>query len=272
VQREEQRTAALEAGAVEVLLGDMLEAAVLARATAGISALYFIAPNMHPAEGEMARIAIKAAKDAGISHFLYHSVLHPQIEAMPHHWQKMRVEELLFTAGLPFTIFQPAAYMQNLLGSWAAISQQGRYLVPYPVSSRLSLVDLQDVAEAAAIVLTHPHQHRYASYELVGTSPLSQTELAQTLSQLLGRAVVAEEAPLGGWQRKAENAGISPHTLDWLLRMFRYYAAYGFAGNPTLLTHLLGRQPTSLAQFIQRQLSMLAMRNIAESYPQRKSV
>ena len=35
--------------------------------------------------------------------------------SMPHHWLKMRVEEKLFASGLPFTILQPAAYMQNVL-------------------------------------------------------------------------------------------------------------------------------------------------------------
>ena len=57
----------------------------------------------------------EAARRAGIRHLVYHSVLHPQVEAMPHHWQKMRVEEQLFAAGLPYTILQPAAYMQNVL-------------------------------------------------------------------------------------------------------------------------------------------------------------
>ena len=62
--------------------------------------------------------AIRAAQSAGVERFVYHSVLHPQVEIMAHHWQKMRVEEQLFESGLSFTILQPAAYMQNVLAGW----------------------------------------------------------------------------------------------------------------------------------------------------------
>ena len=72
-------------------------------------------------------------------------MLHPQIEAMPHHWEKMRVEEMLFAAGLDVTVLQPTAYMQNILGMARDIVEAG-FRVPYPVETPLSLVDLDDVA------------------------------------------------------------------------------------------------------------------------------
>ncbi len=61
------------------------------------------------------KLVIDEARKAGVKHFVYHSVLHPQTEKMNHHWQKMHVEEMIFESGLPFTILQPAPYMQNLL-------------------------------------------------------------------------------------------------------------------------------------------------------------
>ncbi len=60
----------------------------------------------------------KSSQETALSHFVYHSVLHPQTEEMPHHWQKLRVEESLFRTHLPFTILQPCAYMQNLDIHW----------------------------------------------------------------------------------------------------------------------------------------------------------
>ncbi len=128
--------------------------------------------------------------------FVYHSVLHPQIEAMPHHWQKMRTEEMLFASGFDLTVLQPTAYMQNILGVWDGIVRDGAFRFPYPAATRLSLVDLDDVAEAAAIVLTQDG-HEGATYELVGTAPLSQTEVASSLSAALGRTIRAEEVIAG---------------------------------------------------------------------------
>ncbi len=156
----------------------------------GASAVYHICPNVSPHEVDYARAVVAAAKAAGVRRLVYHSVLHPQIEAMPHHWEKMRAEELLFAADLDVTVLQPTAYMQNILAGWRDIAEAGIYRVPYPVESRISLVDLDDVAAAAALVLTQPG-HGGAIYELVGTPPLSQTEVAAALSEALGKPVRA---------------------------------------------------------------------------------
>ena len=87
-------------------------------AAAGAQAIYHICPNVSRDEVAYARAVAAAARAHGVRRFVYHSVLHPQIEAMPHHWQKMRVEEMLFAAGFDLTVLQPAAYMQNILGVW----------------------------------------------------------------------------------------------------------------------------------------------------------
>jgi uncharacterized protein YbjT (DUF2867 family) len=175
-------------------------------------------------------------------------VLHPQIEAMPHHWLKMRVEELLFASGLTFTILQPCAYMQNLLTQWDQWTGEGRFRLPYPAETRLSLVDLEDVARAARLVLTE-EGHAGATYELVGTYPLSQIEVAEILSDVLNRQVTAEAIPLGEWEHGAREAGLGGYALETLLQMFRYYRQHDFVGNPQVLTQLLGHPPTSLEEF-----------------------
>jgi len=65
----------------------------------------------------LGQTAIAAARSAGWSTW---SIIRaaPPVEAMPHHWQKLRVEEQLFESGLSITILQPAAYMQNVLAYW----------------------------------------------------------------------------------------------------------------------------------------------------------
>jgi len=237
------------AGAQDVVVGDMRDEELLATAARGVRALYHVAPNMNPDEVHMGAVALQAARAAGIERFVYHSVLHPQTEAMPHHWNKLRVEEMLFEFGLPFTILQPAAYMQNILANWETITATGVYRVPYPPGTRLSLVDLADVAEAAVTVLLEPG-HGGATYELVGTPPLSQLDVALNLARVLGRSVPVEEVPLDLWQKRAEADGLSPYAVQTLVKMFRYYAAHGFVGNPNVLAWLLGREPTSLAGFL----------------------
>jgi NAD(P)H dehydrogenase (quinone) len=238
-------------GVNQVVVGEMDDANALSRAVQGADAIYHICPNVSPHEVVFAKALVAAAANLGVTRLVYHSVLHPQIEAMPHHWNKLRVEEMLFVSRLDITILQPTAYMQNSLAEWDRMVSDGIFRVPYPIETRLSLVDLDDVAEAAALVLTNPG-HSGATYELVGTPPLSQIEIAAAFARALKRPVRAEAETVESWDQRARSAGMDNHARETLTKMFRAYARDGFRGNPNVLGWLLGRPPTSLAAFAAR--------------------
>jgi NAD(P)H dehydrogenase (quinone) len=244
--------AALKAiGVSDAVVGEMDDRGAMSQAVHAVDAIYHICPNVSPHEAVFAKLLIAAAANASVSRFVYHSVLHPQIEEMPHHWNKLRVEEMLFSSGLDITILQPAAYMQNSLAQWDAIKRDGIYRVPYPVATRLSLVDLDDVAEAAALVLTNTG-HSNATYELVGTPPLSQIEFAEAFGQALKTHIRAESETIESWNHRARDAGMDDYQRETLIKMFRVYARDGLKGNSGVLSWLLGRPPTSLASFAAR--------------------
>jgi uncharacterized protein YbjT (DUF2867 family) len=241
----------LAIGAHDVVAGAMDDANGLATALTGIKAVYHICPNVSPHELAFAEALIAAATKANARRLVYHSVLHPQIEAMPHHWAKMRVEERLFSSALDVTVLQPTAYMQNCLAEWDRMVEHGLYRVPYPVETRLSLVDLDDVAEIAALVLTSDG-HGSATYELVGTSPLSQTEIAEAFARALRKTVHAEAETVDAWDQRAQDAGLTVGSRQILRQMFQSYARDGLKGNPNVLRWLLGRPPTSLGVWAAR--------------------
>lgn len=251
VHRSDQTASIKALGVDDVIVGNLLDQSVIRQAVQDVRAVYHIAPNVSPDEVTIGRIIIAAAQSADVERFVFHSVLHPQIEAMPHHWRKMRVEELLFASGLPFTILQPTAYMQNVLASWKQIIENGKYSVPYAIETRLSLIDLEDIADAAAIVLTEPG-HIGATIELVGTPPMSQREIAQTMADSLGRPVEAEVVSLEEWERVARSSGLGDYQILTLVKMFCYYESHGLIGNPNALSYLLRRSPTSFADFVKR--------------------
>jgi uncharacterized protein YbjT (DUF2867 family) len=253
LRREEQVQVVESIGVQEFQVGDMRSVPTMERAMQGVQAVYHICPNVSPDEVAIGQAAIQTAHETGVEHFVFHSVLKPQTEAMPHHWNKLRVEELLIESRMPYTILQPAAYMQNILAHWESIRDQGIYPVPYPAVTRLSMVDLEDAAQAAATVLTEPG-HEYASYELVGMIGITQTELAEILSEKLGRPVRVEVIALETWKSRAIEAGLGAHQIDTLINMFRYYQHFDFMGSPRVLSWLLGRTPTSFTAFIKRSL------------------
>ncbi len=257
VFRAEQIQEVEALGVKEVLAGDMRDSAILTRAMQEVSSVYHICPNLHPDEVSIGQHIIDTAKMAGVAHFVYHSVLHPQIEEMPHHWKKMQVEEYLFASGLAFTILQPGVYLQNILANWKDILETGEYTVPYSADSRLSMVDLEDVALAAAIVLTEVYPggkqpvHAGATYELAGT-PITQNEVAACLAKHLGRPVTARSLTIDEWKRRLKTSELGDYQLLTLVKMFDYYDKHGLYGSPHVLNWLLNRPGTSLDTFIER--------------------
>ena len=249
VHREEHVSILGSLGAEKVIVGDMRDETAIRSAMDGVSAIYHICPNMSPDEEVIGRLVIDVARKSGVEHFVYHSVLHPQTEKMKHHWGKMRVEEMIFESGVPFTILQPAPYMQNLLAGWKSIVEDGVLRVPYSVEAKFSFIDLEDIAEAAKIILTEPN-HLNATYELAGTSPMSHVEVTEIFRRVLNRDVHAEEEEISDWRLHTE--GLSDHALENLVKMFEYYDQWGLVGNPNELRWVLKREPTSLESFIER--------------------
>lgn len=223
--------------ASEVFVGDMEEITDWERALVGVEKVYHICPNMHENEFGIGEVAIDSAKKAGVSHFVYHSVLHPQTAEMPHHWQKLRVEEYLFQSGLDFTIVQPTAYMQNLLPQIEVAKETGVFSQPYSAETRISLIDLADLAKAAVKIM-QGDRFKGATLELAGTEPLSQLDVLEMIREEVGREIVFHQIPIPEWE--ANNQHLPTYARESLIKMFRYYDTYGLVGNPYVLQQILG--------------------------------
>jgi len=251
VHRVEQTELVRNAGARDIVIGDLLDREAIQKALVGADAAYLICPNVHPKEFEIAQGIIAAAKAADRPRIVYHSVMYPQIESMPHHWQKLRVEQQLIMSRLPFTILQPASYMQNILAYWDAIRQQGEYLVPYSIASIFSPVDLEDIAEIAGQILTNPG-HDGSIYMLAGPQRISSLEMADLIAEFLGIKIKAKVQPLDSWIAIAKQDQMAPYSIDALVKMFNYYDRFGFAGSSGILEYLLGRPAAAFSQFLAR--------------------
>lgn len=246
-------------GATEAMVGDLLSPDDVARAVDGITAVVYIAPPLHPREAEMGHGVITAARRARVKHFVQFSVLHPQLEPLLNHQSKLSVERVLLTSRLPFTILQPMQYMQNI--DVAGVVEKGMLTQPYALDIRLAHVDLDDVAEVAALVVNEP-AHYYATYELCGSDFLNAHELADIMTEVSGKRVLAEQmdpefGPLsfGSPSSGGNSSEEQDYRRDALFRLFDHYGHYGFTGNPNVLRWLLGRAPTTFAEYVQSSLA-----------------
>ena len=232
----------LTALSAEVLATDLTDAAAVERLLAGADALYLIWPNFDPAETTGAVALLQAARRAGVPRVVYHSVLRPQARSMPHHAAKDRVEEALDSSGLAWRVLQPCAYADNLDGQLADVAATGLFRSPWGLAQAQSLVDLRDVAQAAAVLLTEDGLDG-GTFEAVGPEALTAPRLAELLAGWLGRDVTAVDDVPGG-----------PVPVEYAARcsrlMFDHYRAHGFTGSPRVLEWLLGRPPRTFADHL----------------------
>ncbi|PJJ56665.1 uncharacterized protein YbjT (DUF2867 family) [Mumia flava] len=215
----------------------------------GCDAVYLIAPNLLADEPAYVTGMLDAMRTAGVERVVYHSVASPYAPSMPHHVGKAVSEDLVRRSGLVWTILQPCAYVQNLIPPLLAGDS---LVVPYDVDRPFGLVDLADVGEAAAVVLSDSG-HEGATYELGGPGLVSVADVAQAASRVLGRTVEARRLDPRRWARDA-GAALEKRERDWLRAMFAYYDAYGLPTGSQPLHALLGRRPTSVEDALRRDL------------------
>jgi uncharacterized protein YbjT (DUF2867 family) len=230
----------------EVRTADLRVADDVRPLLAGAEAVYVVWPNFVPGEAAGAAELFAAARRAGVPRVVYHSVLRPQARAMPHHAAKDAAEEALDASGTAWRVLQPCAYADNLDGQLPAVAATGRFRAPWGLRRAQSLVDLGDVAEAAAVLLTEDGLDG-GTFEAVGPEPLTAPAIAARIGAWLGREVRAEDAPPEGPvpppQRYAEHCA---------RLMFDHYRAHGFAGTPRVLEALLGRPARTFAEHLAR--------------------
>ena len=92
---------------------------------------------------------------------------------MPHHVRKAEAEKVIRARLGRATVLRPAAYAQNVLD--AALG--GRIAVPYSVDAPFTNVDLADVGEVAALVLTGAG-HEGATYDTCHNRPTAEPEVS----------------------------------------------------------------------------------------------
>jgi uncharacterized protein YbjT (DUF2867 family) len=227
---------------------DLDSGAGLVAGLTGCRATWLAVPNMHPDEpGVVARV-LAAARAAGVPRIIYHSVAWPYAPSMPHHLGKAVGEDLVRRSGMTFTILQPCVYLQNLMPAIAS----GRIEVPYSLDARFAFVDLDDVAEATAVVLADTSgAHDGATYELGGPELLSVQDLTALAGSISGSPISAVRISLNEWIRGPGSA-LDDARRAGLIAMFETYDAHGLPAGHLATNALLGRPANPATSVLER--------------------
>ncbi|MEU5957943.1 hypothetical protein [Streptomyces sp. NPDC047525] len=121
---------------------------------------------------------------------------------------------------------------------------------------------LADVADVAAAVLTDSDRHVGATYELAAPGRCTAYKIAEVLSETLGRKISARRIESDEFTKSSlgpDHASRFPYQTMAARAISKRYSSHDFVGNPNVLTWLLGREPTSFKQFVQREIAALQM-------------
>jgi len=244
----------LALGADEVIIGDASDRSFLREAVAGVDVIYHIGPTAHPQEREIGFGMIDAAREAGIGHFIYSSVLHPIASKLIQHKTKRDVEEYLLEANIGFTILQPADYMIPALVRSAF--ENGLWEQIYDLDRGQAMVHLGDIADVAVKVALEREKHFGATYQLASPGNHSGHDIADAFMRATGHtikpALVSPDEYFGRYYGVGGGDQFR-HELAVIRAVGLWYSQYVFAGNPNVLTWLLGRPPISLDDFIRQE-------------------
>jgi uncharacterized protein YbjT (DUF2867 family) len=241
-------------GVDDVVVGDISDPAVVAKAVNGVDKIYHVGPTIHPHEREMGIAIVDAARAEGVQHVVFSSVLHAITTDLVQHEIKRDIEEHLLSSGLEFTILQPANYMLPL--KLRPVFERGVFELSWSLQRRQSMVDLDDVTDVAQLVLTDSAEHTGATYELVGPGRFTGHDLGKIISRVLDRRIEVREIDadtyLKAWIGDADPAQFT-HQVRVLRAITTRYSSHDFIGNPNVLTWLLGRPPTTFEQYVRGQ-------------------
>ncbi|HSL43980.1 MAG TPA: SDR family oxidoreductase [Anaerolineales bacterium] len=129
--------------------------------------------------------SIDAAKRAGVNHVVFLSLIGIEnAKYVPHY----KLEQYLQKIGLQTTFLRCSFFMQNLNTTHRKeIQERSEIFVPVG-KAKTSFIDVRDIGAVAAVTLTK-EGHAGNNYDLTGSEGLDYWEVAQIMSEVLGRKI-----------------------------------------------------------------------------------
>jgi uncharacterized protein YbjT (DUF2867 family) len=245
---DESKAQSIEDQGIEVVVGDFLEPETLGPALEGVSTV-FLATPIHPEQITQASNVIEAAKESGNGPRIVRLSVHQASHQAPTRIsrQHAEIEDTLASSGLPYALLRPQSFMQNTLMAAPTVASEGRIYQPMK-EGRLGMIDARDVGEAAAKVLTE-EGHEGKTHTLTGPAAISFYDVAEALSEVLGREVNYVPIPL----EKAKEAMLGRGIPEWVADALNEYAMAHSEGYSDWTTddfeRLTGHPATSYSKF-----------------------
>lgn len=226
---------------IEMVRGDFDDMDSLNRAAQGAYGVFSVQNFWeHGKQGEIRQGSnlADAAKQAGVSHFVYTSVANADKNTgIPHFDSKYEIEKYIQSIQLPYTIVRPVSFMENWEYSRADI-ENGIIHGPLSPDTRHQHIAVRDIGRFAAEAFDNPAEWLGVSLDIAGDES-DQLETARIFSRVTGKDVKYVQVPWDEYEAQQgeemtimekwfENTGYSVDVVDlrndypWLSSLEQY--------------------------------------------------
>lgn len=251
--RTPEKIQALAGKGIDIRQADYERPETLATAFAGVDALLLISASEIGKRAAQHEAVIAAAKAAGVKLLVYTSLLHADTSPLSLAEEHRQSEAAIKASGIPYVILRNGWYVENHLASLPVALQHGAFLGSAG-EGRISGATRDDLAEAAAIVLTSETDHTGRTYELAGDEGYTLAELAAEVARQSGKAIAYQDMPESAYKDVLLGAGLPEPVAQMIASSDKLASEGALYDDSHELSKLIGRPTITLKDAVAQAL------------------
>jgi len=242
----------------KAVIADFADKNSLRRAFKDVESLFLVCSPI-PQLVELESNAIEVAKETGVKHLVLNSSLGAGKWNTSFPKWHTEVEHVLERSGLPYSIVRPNSFMQNITAFFAQTIQTQDAFYSSMGQSRVSLIDVQDIADVVVALLVSSQPENKA-YELNGPEALTYSNIADRISRICGRTIGYVDIPISEQKKAMLNAGMPEWQAQALLDLQEYYLQGNGGELNDDVQRITGHPPRNFDQFLTANASAFSKR------------
>lgn len=230
VVRSADNGASWKAKGADIAVASLDDVPAMTKAFQGATGVYLLVPPNYGAEAwlvdQRQRMdqAAEAVKASGISHVVFLSSVGSQIPEGTGPIRAARYgEQRLGVAAKNLTILRPSYFMDNWAPGIGMAKDQGVLPTFIAPTAKIPMISTRDIGRVGAERLMAGGKGRQI-VELAGPEEYSPEQAAAALSQILGKAVSAQLAPLSAVVPMFKSLGFSDEAAKLFEEMYRSFS------------------------------------------------
>lgn len=225
--RRHNTLAGLVKRGAEMAIGPQDNAEYLTKAMREVDAVFWVTPpgygsdNVRAFQNRLGRAAATAIRASQVLRAINLSSIGAELDSGVGPVKGLHdVERILDDAAIHITHLRPGFFYENLLWQIDLIRSTGTISLPISGDRRFPMIAARDVGRVAAELLANQDWTGHNVRELHGPADLSLEEVAEILTQSLGRKVAYVRSDPQKTRQHIHHGGVSDNMVDLLLELY----------------------------------------------------